>query len=46
MEIQPKYHWCHKPLKFLVIFLPNFALFDIVGKINFSKKKKYENLRK
>jgi hypothetical protein len=25
--------------KFLVFFLPNFAVFDIVGKINFSKNK-------
>ena len=26
-------------LKFLVYFLPNFAVFDIVEKINFSKNK-------
>jgi hypothetical protein len=26
-----------QPLKFLVFFGPNFAIFDKVGKINFSK---------
>jgi hypothetical protein len=29
----------NQPLKFLVIFLPNSIVFDIVGKINFSTKK-------
>jgi hypothetical protein len=28
------------------VFLPNFAVFDIGRRINFSKQKKYENLRK
>jgi hypothetical protein len=27
-----------------VFFLPNFVVFDIVGKIKFSKNIKYENL--
>jgi hypothetical protein len=26
-----------QPVKFLVLFLPNLAIFNIVGKINFSK---------
>jgi hypothetical protein len=36
----------HLTPKITWVFLPNSAIFDIVGKINFSKKLKYENLRK